>query len=70
MGWTKGIKVKVKEKNALLEKLKSRFEENMERHKQHSWSKLESKFEANPHKLKALYEMEKTGGEPDVIGFD
>ncbi|MGB4589629.1 MAG: DUF4256 domain-containing protein, partial [Clostridiaceae bacterium] len=50
--------------------LKVRFEKNMNRHKGMDWSKLETKLESNPHKLWSLHEMEKTGGEPDVVGYD
>ncbi len=54
----------------LLRILKSRFEKNMGRHKGLSWDKIQAKLKANPKKLEALSEMERTGGEPDVIGFD
>ena len=42
----------------------------MHRHKGLEWSKIEAKLEANPAKLWSLYQMEETGGEPDVVGFD
>ncbi len=58
------------ESASLLKTLKSRFDSNMHRHKSLDWSKLQSKLEANPDKLCALNEMEKTGGEPDVISYD
>jgi hypothetical protein len=54
----------------LLATLKARFEKNMKRHKGLDWAKVESKLEANPKKLWSLAEMERTGGEPDVIGYD
>ena len=54
----------------LLEVLKTRFEKNMDRHKGLSWAKVEARLEANPKKLRSLHEMEKTGGEPDVVGHD
>lgn len=54
----------------MLEILKDRFEKNMERHKGIGWEKIQQKLEANPEKLWSLNEMESTGGEPDVIGFD
>ncbi|PKA82048.1 uncharacterized protein DUF4256 [Ulvibacter sp. MAR_2010_11] len=54
----------------LLGILKSRFEANMHRHKNMEWSKVQSKLEANPEKLWSLYQMESTGGEPDVMGID
>lgn len=50
--------------------LKTRFENNFKRHKDLEWVKVKVKLEANPGKLWSLNEMEKTGGEPDVIGFD
>jgi hypothetical protein len=53
-----------------LEVLKKRFESNMQRHAGLDWSKLQAKLEANAGKLWSLHEMERTGGEPDVIGFD
>lgn len=55
---------------ALLETLKARFEKNMNRHKGVDWTKVQAKLEANPEKLWSLNEMEATGGEPDVVGFD
>jgi hypothetical protein len=51
----------------LLSTLKVRFEKNKNRHKSIDWAKVESKLEANPDKLWALYEMERTSGEPDVV---
>lgn len=54
----------------LLSILKSRFEENMNRHEGLSWEKVLKKIEVNSEKLKSLSEMERTGGEPDVVGFD
>ncbi|MBP0579244.1 DUF4256 domain-containing protein [Labrys sp. LIt4] len=54
----------------LLEVLKARFEANMKRHKGFEWAKVQARLEANPEKLRALGEMERTGGEPDVIGQD
>lgn len=50
--------------------LKGRFEKNMERHQGIAWAKVEAKLEADPEKLWSLHEMEKTGGEPDVLGYD
>ena len=57
-------------KDELIETLKNRFEKNTGRHKGIDWSAVQAKLEANPRKLEALYEMERTGGEPDVIGYD
>lgn len=54
----------------LLSELKARFEENMNRHKGLKWSKVQAKLEANTKKLWSLFEMERTGGEPDVVGHD
>ncbi len=50
--------------------LKERFEKNLNRHKNLEWAKVQSKLETNPEKLWSLNEMERTGGEPDVVGFD
>jgi len=50
--------------------LKARFEKNMNRHKGLEWAQVQAKLEANPEKLWSLNEMEKTGGEPDVVGHD
>ncbi len=54
----------------LLSELKARFEKNMDRHKGLEWAKVQAKIEANPEKLWSLSEMERTGGEPDVVVFD
>jgi hypothetical protein len=54
----------------LLAALKERFEQNMKRHEGLEWAKVEAKLEANPAKLWSLHEMERTGGEPDVVGYD
>ncbi|HEX6847617.1 MAG TPA: DUF4256 domain-containing protein, partial [Chitinophagaceae bacterium] len=54
----------------LLKTLKSRFEKNINRHKGVEWAKVQAKLEGSPEKLYALNEMEITGGEPDVAGFD
>lgn len=54
----------------LIRTLKARFEKNMNRHKVLEWDKVEEKLKANTEKLWSLYEMERTGGEPDVIGHD
>ena len=58
------------ENEKLLRTLAERFEENMNRHKGIEWAKVQAKLEANAEKLKSLSEMERTGGEPDVVGFD
>ena len=57
----------------LLRALKDRFEKNLNRHKGLEWAKVQSRIcgmEANPEKLWSLNEMERTGGEPDVVGHD
>jgi hypothetical protein len=54
----------------LLTALKTRFEKNMNRHKGLEWDKVQAKLEANAEKLWSLNEMERTGGEPDVVGHD
>jgi hypothetical protein len=58
------------QRQALLGILKARFEENGGRHQDLNWDKIQEKLEANPEKLWSLSEMERTGGEPDVAGFD
>jgi len=54
----------------LLSTLKTRFEKNLNRHKGLDWTKVQTKLEANTEKLWSLSEMERTGGEPDVVGYD
>ena len=54
----------------LLETLKARFEKNMARHQDLDWAKVEARLKANPAKLQSLNEMERTGGEPDVVAHD
>jgi Protein of unknown function (DUF4256) len=54
----------------LLGILKARFEKNMNRHEGLGWAKVNAKLEGNPEKLWSLNEMERTGGEPDVVGHD
>ena len=54
----------------LLRELKARFEKNMNLHKDLEWAKVQIKLEANTEKLWSLNEMERTGGEPDVVGHD
>lgn len=56
--------------SALLSVLKKRFEQNMGRHKGLDWSNVQAKLEKSPDKLWSLDEMELTGGEPDVVGYD
>ncbi len=54
----------------LLETLQARFEKNMNRHRGLEWTRVQSTLEANAEKLWSLNEMERTGGEPDVVGHD
>ena len=54
----------------LLGVLKARFEKNMNRHQGLEWAKVQAKLEASPNKLWSINEMERTGGEPDVVGHD
>lgn len=59
-----------KESEQLIKTLRARFEKNMSRHKGVKWAQVEAKLRANAEKLWSLNEMEKTGGEPDVVGED
>ena len=59
-----------KQREELLRALKARFEKNMNRHKGLEWAKVQAKLEVNTEKLWSLSEMERTGGEPDVVGHD
>jgi hypothetical protein len=54
----------------LLSALKARFEKNRKRHPGLDWANVDARLEANPEKLRSLYEMEQTGGEPDVVDHD
>ena len=58
------------QRKELLTTLKARFEKNMNRHKGIEWVKVQAKLEANAEKLRSINEMERTGGEPDVVGYD
>jgi hypothetical protein len=59
-----------KQREELLKTLKARFEKNLNRHQGLEWAKVQAKLEANAEKLWSLNEMERTGGEPDVVGHD
>src|SRR6476660_2471306 len=59
-----------KQREDLLKALKARFEKNMNRHQGLEWAGVQAKLEANSEKLWSLSEMERTGGEPDVVGHD
>jgi len=58
------------QRKELLGVLKARFEKNMNRHKGLEWDNAQARLEANTEKLWSIYEMERTGGEPDVVGHD
>lgn len=60
----------VAKRSELLEILQARFEKNMKRHKGLVWSKVQAKLDKNSSKLWSLHEMEETGGQPDVVGYD
>ncbi|MEA2561249.1 MAG: hypothetical protein QOH06_2753 [Acidobacteriota bacterium] len=59
-----------KEREELFKTLKARFEKNMNRHEGLEWAEVKAKLEADTDKLWSLHEMERTGGEPDVVGQD
>jgi hypothetical protein len=63
-------RLSARERNELLKVLQSRFENNMNRHPNLAWAAVQSRLEATPQKLWSLQEMERTGGEPDVVGHD
>lgn len=63
-------KLSTEQSSALLKTLKTRFEKNMNRHPGVKWDEVEKKLKINNEKLYSLYEMEETGGEPDVVGYD
>ena len=62
--------MKAQQREALLKTLKARFEKNMSRHKDIEWDKVQTRLESKAEKLRSLNEMERTGGEPDVVGQD
>ena len=63
-------KLTSEQREELLKALKARFEKNVNRHKGIEWAKVQAKLDANAEKLWSLNEMERTGGEPDVVGHD
>jgi hypothetical protein len=67
---SKKVALSPKQREELLKAVKARFEKNMNRHKGLEWAKVQAKLEANTEKLWSLNEMERTGGEPDVVGHD
>ncbi len=64
------LKVSAQQQEELVRALQARFEKNMNRHKGFAWAQVQAKLQANPEKLGSLHEMERTGGEPDVVGYD
>jgi hypothetical protein len=66
----KGKQLSNQQHDELIKTLKERFEKNMARHKGLKWDAVQQRLEAKPAKLRSLYEMEETGGEPDVIVED
>jgi hypothetical protein len=57
-------------RDALFKTIKTRFDNNMDRHGGLKWDDVQAKLEANADKVRSLYEMERTGGEPDVVDYD
>lgn len=64
------MELSAEQREELLGTLKARFEKNMNRHKGLDWAKIQVNLDAQPEKLRSLHEMERTGGEPDVVGHD
>ena len=64
------MKLTQKQQTDLIEILASRFKNNMQRHTHIEWIKVQQKLEGNPDKLWSLNEMERTGGEPDIVAYD
>src|SRR5712671_5154137 len=64
------VTITKKQSEEILTVLKARLEQNMNRHKALEWAKLQAKLEASAERLWSLHEMERTGGEPDVVGHD
>ncbi|HMQ49238.1 MAG TPA: DUF4256 domain-containing protein [Saprospiraceae bacterium] len=64
------MKLTLEQKEALLAVLKKRFEKNKQRHEGLEWAEVLARLEKNSDKLWSLHEMENTGGEPDVVGYD
>jgi Protein of unknown function (DUF4256) len=67
---SRGQELSPQEREELLMTLKERFEKNKNRHKGVAWADVQARLDADPRKLWSLYEMERTGGEPDVVGRD
>jgi Protein of unknown function (DUF4256) len=66
----KAREIKAKRREELLSELLTRFQSNMNRHEDLDWAKVQAKLVAHPDKLWSLNEMERTGGEPDVVGYE
>jgi hypothetical protein len=66
----RGKDLKAKQRDELVSALKARFEKNMNRHKGVGWAEVQARLEGNADSLWSLNEMERTGGEPDVVGHD
>jgi len=64
------VSIKANQRDELLNSLKIRFDKYMNRHRTLDWNKVRAKLEADANKLRSLNQMESTGGEPDVIGYD
>lgn len=64
------VKLSPDDIKVLVNTLKKRFEKNLDRHKGISWERVEGRLKMHLEKLKSLHEMERTGGEPDVVGHD
>jgi hypothetical protein len=64
------VKLSSEQRDTVLGILKARFEKNMNRHEGHEWANVQEKLESHPEKMRSLHEMEITGGEPDVVGYD
>lgn len=64
------MKLSAEQRKELLKGLEARFEKNMKRHNGLKWADVQARLEANAEKLWSLHEMERTGGEPDVVGQD
>lgn len=64
------MELAAKQREDLLTTLKARFEKNKVRHGGIEWADVQARLEANPEKLGSLYQMEETGGQPDVVGHD
>jgi hypothetical protein len=67
---TKNKELSISQQQGLIETLKARFEKNMHRHEGIDWAPLQARIESKKEKMWSLFEMERTGGEPDVIFFD